>query len=88
MGEAEGEPNWESSVETYTLADVKLERQWKSAVWRRELTPGLCDNLEGRDGREVGVFKREGTCVYLWVIHADARRKPTQYYKAVILQLK
>ena len=43
--------------------------------------------LEG-DGREVGVFKREGTCVYLWVIHADARRKPTQYYKAVILQLK
>ena len=33
-------------------------------------------------------FKREGTYVYLWLIHADARQKPTQYYKAIILQLK
>ena len=60
MGEAEGEPNWESSVETYTLADVKLERQWESAVWRGELTPGLCDNLGGPDGREVGGVQEGG----------------------------
>ena len=30
----------------------------------------LCDNLEGGLGREeVGRFKREGTCVYLWLTH-------------------
>ena len=33
-------------------------------------------------------FKREGMYVYLWLIHADEWQKPTQYYKAIILQLK
>ena len=32
--------------------------------------------------------KLEGTYVYLWLIHADVWQKPTQYCKAVILQLK
>ena len=36
----------------------------------------------------VGRFKREGTFVYLWLIHVDAWQKPTQYCKAIILQLK
>ena len=35
-----------------------------------------------------GRFKREGTYVYLWLIHVDAWQKPTQYCKAIILQLK
>ena len=26
--------------------------------------------------------------MYLWLIHVDAWQKPTQYYKAIILQLK
>ena len=40
-------------------------------------------------GREVGgKFKRKGTYVYLWLIHVDVWQKPTQYYKAMILQLK
>ena len=40
-------------------------------------------------GREVGRrFKREVTYVYLWLIHADVWEKPTQFYKAIILQLK
>ena len=42
-------------------------------------------------GRVVGGrFKREGTgtYVYPWLIHVDAWQKPTQYYKAIILQLK
>jgi len=39
----------------------------------REISLELCDNLEGW---EVGVgsgerFRREGTCVYLWLIHDD-----------------
>ena len=32
-------------------------------------------------------FEKEGTYVYLWLIHVYAWQKPTQYCKAVILQL-
>ena len=40
-------------------------------------------------GREVGgKFKKEGTCVYLWLIHVDVQQKLTQYCKAIILQFK
>ena len=48
------------------------------------------DNLEGWEtGWEVGGrFSREGICVYLWLIHVDERQRPTQYCKAIILQLK
>ena len=35
-----------------------------------------------------GRFKREGTYVYLWLSHVDVWKKPTQYCKAIILQLK
>ena len=35
-----------------------------------------------------GSFNREGTYIYLWLIHADVWRKPTQYCKAIILQSK
>ena len=35
-----------------------------------------------------GRFKREGTFVYLWSIHADVWQKPTQCCKAIILQLE
>ena len=61
----------------------------------RELKPMLCDNLEGWDGIGVGMgwevggrFKRKGTYVYLWLFHVDVWKKQTQYYKAIILQLK
>ena len=40
-------------------------------------------------GKELGGrFKSEGTYVYLWLIHVDVWQKPTQYFKAIILQLK
>ena len=40
-------------------------------------------------GWEVGGrFKREGTYIYPWPIHVDVWQKPTQYCKAIILQLK
>ena len=49
----------------------------------------LCDNLEGWDGlggeREA---QRAGKCVFLQLIHVDVWQKPTQYCKAIILQLK
>ena len=35
-----------------------------------------------------GRSRREGIYVYLWLIHADIWQKPTQYCKAIILQLK
>ena len=31
---------------------------------------------------------KEGTYVYLWLIHVDVWEKPTQFCKAIILQLK
>ena len=38
-------------------------------------------------GRKAGgMFKREGTNVYLWLIHVDVWQKPTQFCKAIILQ--
>ena len=39
-------------------------------------------------GEVEGKFSRERTYVYLWLIHADIWQKPTQYCKAIILQLK
>ena len=43
---------------------------------------------KGGKGWEMGVrFKREGTYVYLWLIHIDVWQKPTQYCKAIIFQL-
>ena len=42
----------------------------------------------GMEWEVVGRFKREWTYVYLWMIHTDVWKKPTQYYKAIIPQLK
>ena len=43
----------------------------------------------GRIGWEIrGSFKRDGTYLYLWLIHVDVWQKPIQYCQAVILQLK
>ena len=35
-----------------------------------------------------GRFKKEGTYVYLWLIHVDVWQKSTQYCEAIIPQLK
>ena len=44
----------------------------------------LWDNLERWDWVEDG---KDKIYVYLWLIHVAVWQKPTQYYKAVILQL-
>ena len=59
--------------------------RWEYAVW--QFRQVLCDNLDGWDGMG-GRFKRQRTYVYLWLIHVDEWQKPTQYGKAVTLQLK
>ena len=49
-------------------------------------------SYRGGIGWEVGKrFKREGTYIYLWLIHVDTWQKPTiftQYCKAMIHLLK
>ena len=88
-GQGKGATNGESSMETYTLLYV-ADSQWEFAVWLRELKPVvLCVNIEEWDGIEGGREGQEGgnicipmadSCWYIW-------QKPTQYYKAIILQL-
>ena len=54
----------------------------------------LCDNLEDRDsvdgwlagvGREA---QERRVYVYVWLIEVVVQQKPTQYCKAIILQIK
>ena len=75
--EGEGGMCGESNMETYTTL-CKINSQWEFVVWLRELKLGLCNNLEGWDaeggGREV---QREGTYVYLQLIHVDIWQETT-----------
>ena len=57
-----------SNMETYVTI-YKIDSQREFAVCLRKLKQGLCINLEGWDGREMGGrFKSEGIYVYLWLI--------------------
>ena len=82
-----GWKNWESSTEAYTLPYVKLD-SGNLLCGIRSSNLVLCDNLRGGMGWDVGRRLREGPYIYLWMIHVDVGQKPTQYYKAIILQLK
>ena len=42
-----------SNMETY-ITICKIESQWEFAVSLRKLKQGLCINLEGWDGEEMG----------------------------------
>ena len=60
-----------SNMETY-ITVCKVDCQQEFAVCLRKLKQGLCITLEGGVGREMGGrFKREGTYVYLWLIHVE-----------------
>ena len=48
--------------------------------------PVLGDNLEGWE-EEGGGFKREGTYVYLWPIHVNGWRKPSQYCNYLLIKI-
>ena len=86
--EGEGGMYGESNMETYNTI-CKIDSQWEFAVWLRELKLGLCDNLEGWDGEGGGRDVQKGAIyVYLWLIHVDVSQKPTEFCKAIILQLK
>ena len=61
----EGEIYGKSNMETYITI---CNSQWEFAVWLRKLRQGLCINLERWDGEGD---RREGICVYLWLIHVE-----------------
>ena len=67
----EGEMYGKSNMETY-ITMCKIDSQWEFAVCLRKLKQGLCINLRGGMGREMGGrFKRKGIYVYLWLIHVE-----------------
>ena len=89
-GEGEGETNCESGIKIYTLPFVKqiANGNLLYSAGNRAWCP-LTVQTGGKGQQEMGgKFKREGICVYLWLIHVYVRQKPTQHCKAGILQLK
>ena len=44
-----------------------------------------CSVIEGQHGEGDG-FRKEGTCVYLWLIRVDVWQRPTQHCRAIVLQ--
>ena len=58
-----------SNMEAY-ITICKTDSQQEFAVWVGKLKQGLCINLEGWDGEEMGgSFRREGIFVYPWLFH-------------------
>ena len=76
-------------IVTWKLTLCKIDSQGEFAVWLRKLKQRLCITLEGWGGvrKEMGwSFKREGICVYLWLIHVEVWQKTAKFCKAIILQ--
>ena len=62
-----GKSNMEGSI---TIC--RIDSQWEFDGWLRKLKQGLCINLGGGVGRELGgSFRREEIYVYLWLIHVE-----------------
>ena len=60
-----------SNMETY-ITICKIDSQWEFSVCLRELKWGSVSTYRGGMGWEMGgSFKREGTYVYLWLIHVQ-----------------
>ena len=76
-------------METYTLPYVK-ERASRNLLYDAGNSNQGCETTErGMMGWEVGGrLKREGTELYIWLVHVDVCQKPAQYCKAIILQFK
>ena len=79
--EEEGAMTRKNSIETYTLPYVQViaSRNLIYDAGNPQLV--LCYNLwSGVESYEEGEFKKEGTYVYLWLIHVDVWQKSPQYY--------
>ena len=79
----------ESSVDAYTLLYMKQIANGNFLYDSENSNWGYVTIQRGEKWWEVGVSsKREGTCVYLWLIHVDVWQKSKQYCKATIPHLK
>ena len=74
--------NGERGRDTHTAPRVKQTEGGICCV-TQGAEPGFRDNREGWGGRA----KREGTCVHLRLTPVAVWQSPTQYCKAIILQL-
>ena len=68
-----------------SVAGIMIKRKGSSmqayaAICKIDSAGNLLDEREVREGGDV--------CIWLRLIHAYVRQKPTQYGKAIILQLK
>ena len=86
-GEEEGGMIWQDSNEMYTLPYVKQIASGSLLCDAGNPKPVLCDNLERWEReREVGrCYKRDGTHVYLWLIHVDVWKKKSWDCKFIML---
>ena len=55
----------------------KMDGQWEVAARVQRAQPGLCDNLEGRDGAGTRVAQGAGMCLPLWLSRIVAWQTPT-----------
>ena len=85
--EDEDGKNGEGSMETCTLTYVKQIASGNMLYGSGNLSRGSVTTQRGGMGWEVGGrLTREGTCVYLWLIHVDVWQK--HHHIVIILQLK
>ena len=59
-----------SNMETY-ITIRKIDSQRGICCMAKKLKEGLCINLDTMGRKMGGSFKREGICVYLWLIHVQ-----------------
>ena len=81
--------NGESIMKTYTLPYTKQIANGNLLYDSGNSNWASVTTWRGGKGWEVGGrFKMERTYVYQQLIHVDVWKKPTQYRKAIILQLQ
>ena len=61
----EGEMHGKTNMETYITIHI-IDSQQEFAVWLRKLKQGLCINLEGGVGREMGGGSKERGYMYTY----------------------
>ena len=85
--EGEGEMNWEPHRHIHPTA-CEIESWWE--LLHDLGTSSRCSVTTWGVGWGAGRgrLKREGTCVYSWLIHGVVQQKPTQHCNAIILQLR
>ena len=78
VGEGKGGMIGEDSIEISTSPYVKQMTSESSMQEAGHPELVLYSNPEGEEGGGRGI-QREGTHVYLWLIHSDVWQKPSQY---------